>query len=177
MAKNFPELIKDTKHRFKKHYEPRRTSIEKPTFKLIWVNLPPHSTKKKEKILKQLEKKDYFQRSNNKIDSCHLSRNSESQKILGYFLSVKENNCQCRILYPVTRCFKIEDKSHLTITISYMRSCEPRKHLVWSKLYIWLFGVHGSILPVCGICVCVFSKYLVLYPCNAGYSYVFVFIN
>lgn len=35
MVKNFPELIKDTKHRFKKHYEPHRTSIQKTTFKLI----------------------------------------------------------------------------------------------------------------------------------------------
>ena len=55
-------------------------SIEKTTSKLIRVNLPPHSPKK-EKILKQLEKTDYFQRNDSKIVSSHLSRN---KKTLGY---------------------------------------------------------------------------------------------
>lgn len=54
---------------------------------LIRVNLPlyPLQKREREKILKQLRNKGYFQKSNNKIDSWHLSRNSESQKSLGLF--------------------------------------------------------------------------------------------
>lgn len=41
--------------------------------------------KKERENLKSTGKKDNFQRSNNKIDSRHFSRNSGSQKILGDF--------------------------------------------------------------------------------------------
>lgn len=49
MAENFPELAKDTKHIFKKHYEPHRTSTKKTTSKLTRVNLLPHFLKRERK--------------------------------------------------------------------------------------------------------------------------------
>lgn len=74
----------------------------------------------KKKILKQLGKKISFKGVTIRLIPDISVETIEARKYWDVFKILKENNCQYRILYPVTICFKIANERSLTITILYI---------------------------------------------------------